>query len=205
MITPAKHRAPEGQTEEEGRSPQPATRGSGPLLQRDYVLVIAGSRCTPEEAIRRVRRDFPRFSPRELAEFTRPAGAGESLEVGDTMHIHIAGYGDCAVRVAQVDPRRLTLLTLDGHLEAGRITFSADRDAAGRLVLRIRSRARLRNPPWLAAYALLGKHAQTRVWVTFLERLAVSCGGLLRSDVLLATDRVRETLADRGEVAAPTV
>jgi hypothetical protein len=121
------------------------------------------------------------------------------------MHIRITGYGECAVRVAQVDPCRLTLRTLHGHMEAGRITFSADRDAGGRLVLRIRSRARLRNAPWYAAYALLGKHAQTRVWVTFLQRLAQECGGHALSEVLLATDRVPESRADRGEVETPTM
>jgi hypothetical protein len=127
------------------------------------------------------------------------------LSVGDTMHIDIKGYGECAVRVAHVDARRLTLRTLDGHLEAGRITFAATTDVGGRLVLRIRSRARLRNAPWYAAYALMGKHTQTRAWVTFLERLAADCGGQALGEVVQSTDRVEESPADRGEEEAPTL
>ena len=60
------------------------------------------------------------------------------------MHVHMRGIGDFGVVVSHVEDGSFTLRTLEGHPEAGRITFGASRDAAGHLVLRIRSRARLR-------------------------------------------------------------
>src|SRR5688572_9394619 len=64
-----------GRTEQERREAQPAAEGAGPLLQRDYVLVLAESPTGPEEAVRLIRLRFPDYSPRALAEFTRPLGA----------------------------------------------------------------------------------------------------------------------------------
>lgn len=41
------------------------------------------------------------------------------------MQVEIRSAGTCAVRVVDVQPRVLTLRTLDGHMEAGRISFGA--------------------------------------------------------------------------------
>jgi hypothetical protein len=190
-------------SEEEQRPVQPAPEGTGPLLQRDYVAALAGTAWSPERLIEMLRSDFPRFSPAELAHFTRPDGETGPLNVGDTMHIHIRGAGDCGVMVSHVDDRSFTLQTLQGHPEAGRITFGAHRDAAGHLVARIRSRARIISPHHYVGYKLIGKRAQTRAWVTFLQRAAAACGGRLLGGVLLSTDEVTETNADRGETVAP--
>jgi len=186
-----------GRSEEEQRPVQPAPEGTGPLLQRDYVVVIAGTAWSPERLIEMLRSDFPRFSPAELARFTRPAGERHPLRVGDTMHIHIRGTGDCAVVVSHVDDRSFTLQTLQGHPEAGRITFGAHRDAAGHLVARIRSRSRISSPHHYVGYKLIGKRAQTHAWVTFLERAATACGGRVLGGVMISTDEVTETEPDR--------
>lgn len=197
-------REPERPSPEERREIQLATEGKGPLLQRDYVVVLDGTACTPEEVTAMIRDDFPRFSPAEIAEFTRPAGADGPLALGDTMHVHIRAVGDCGVKVTHLEPYSLTLRTLKGHPEAGRITFGAYRDEAGRLVCRIRSRARQRNRRLLSGYLTVGIHGQTRVWVTFLERLAAACGGRVLGDVLTSTDEVEELPEDRGIGEAPT-
>src|SRR4051812_31305296 len=103
---------------EEERSPiQRPSDGTGPLLQRDYVVVLEGSGCTPEAAVERIRTDFPGFSPASVARFTRPEGITSPLEVGDTMHVRIRGVGDCGVQVTHRDAHSLTLRTLKGHPE----------------------------------------------------------------------------------------
>jgi hypothetical protein len=205
MVTREADRSGElGRSEEERRPVQPATRGVGELLQRDYVIVIEGSAYTPEQVVEMLRRNFPRFSPAELARFTRPSGEVGPLDVGDTMHIRIRGRGECGVIVSHLEPHSLTLRTLGGHPEAGRISFGAYRDAAGRLVCRIRSRSRLRDLVQYAGYRLLGKPAQTETWDTFLERVAETCGGRVLGKVLTSTDRVTESDADRGFVERST-
>jgi len=201
----AQERSREERSREENRPVQLAPEGTGPLFQRDYVGVIADTAATPEAVIRLIRQDFPDFSPTELAEFTRPDPASEILDLDDTMHVHIKGAGHCAVIVTLLEERSLTLRTLEGHLEAGRITFAADNDEVGRLVFRIRSVSRIRDPVRYLAYRLLGQHAQTLIWITFIQRVAERCGGRLVGDVVTSMDEVEDGPADWGEVEAPTL
>jgi hypothetical protein len=168
------------------------------------VAVLEGAAASPEEAVRHLRVAFPSLSPAELAEFSRPAGEAGPLQVDDTMHVLIRGAGHSGVRVTVVEPRSLTLRTLEGHIEAGRITFGAEQDQIGRVGLRIRSRSRISDPARYVGYEMVGKHAQTRIWVTFLERWAARCGGRIIGQVLLAWDRVEESRADAGEAEHPT-
>src|SRR5215218_1888832 len=46
-------------SEEEQRPIQRPSDGTGPLLQRDYVVVLEGSGCTPEAAVEKIRSNFP--------------------------------------------------------------------------------------------------------------------------------------------------
>jgi hypothetical protein len=190
-------------TVEERRPAQLAVEGTGPLMQRDYVGVIQGTGLTPEDVMLRVRTDFPSFSPKELADFTRPEDATQPLLPGDTMHVFMPGAGHAGVIISQAGPRNLTIRTLKGHIEAGRITFAADRDAAGRLVFHIRSRATIDNFPRLLAYWSAGIHMQTKIWTTFIRRVAEAAGGEILGEVVAATERTRETAADRGGDQTP--
>ncbi|HEU4754628.1 MAG TPA: DUF1990 family protein [Armatimonadota bacterium] len=197
------HREPH-KSREERRPIHLAPEGAGPLFQRDYVIVVRDPRVTPDEAVRMIRADFPSFSPDEWAKFTRPASETGPLEVGHTMHVRMTGAGHFGVEVTDVEPHSLTLRTLKGHVEAGRISFGAHCDAGGRLVCRIRSRSRLSGVARYLGYELLGKHIQTLVWVTFLRRLAERCGGEPIGDVVQSWDRVSETYADVGALERPT-
>jgi hypothetical protein len=108
------------------------------------------------------------------------------------------GAGHAGVVITGADARSLTIRTLKGHFEAGRITFGAESDAAGRLVFRIRSRSTIQNLPRLLAYQLMGIHVQTRIWTTFVERVAEEAGGRLVGEVVVATEPAHERPADRG-------
>ena len=191
-------------TREELRPVQYASQGVGRLFQRDYVGVVAQSRLTPEALLLRVRKDFPCFSPRELAVFSPPHGSPDALDVGDTMHVLIRGHGHCGVVCTLVDDLSFTVRTLQGHLEAGTNTFGACYDAAGRIVCRIRARSRIRDRVRYAGYLLLGIHAQTRIWTTFVERMAAASGGRIVGEVMTSTEEARELPIDRGEEEAPT-
>jgi hypothetical protein len=201
---PAEAGVPREKTAEEERPVLLAPEGVGSLFQRDYVAVVEGSALSPEAAVLLIRSHFPEFSPAELAEFCAPHPSGGPLQPGDTMHVNIRGAGHCAVIVTEIRDTGFTLRTLAGHIEAGRITFGAAKDVAGRLVLRIRSRARLDHPVRYAGYELLGRHAQTRIWVTFLERSAAACEGRLLGRVIHSTERVEFSPADWGAVERPT-
>jgi hypothetical protein len=181
-----------------------AAQGCGPLLQREYRGVIVGTGQGPEEIATTVRRFFPTFAPSATAVFRRDDGATDPLEVGDELDIRLALIGRCRVRVAHVDERSLTLATLKGHPEAGRITFGAYRDERGRIVFQIRSRTRANGYLKYLGYFLIGKQMQSRTWINFIWSLARAVGGSLQGPVQVATTRVEEEPADRGGSDEPT-
>jgi hypothetical protein len=190
---------------EELRPVQLAPEGVGPLFQRDFVAVIAGSNETPEQAALKLRQELPLHVPEALAKFTRSGAAADSpLRVGDTMHVRLKGSGAAAVLVSHVDSRSLTLRTMDGHIEAGRNTIGFYEDADGRLVCRVRSRARVRDLPRFLSYWLGGKGTQTTIWTEFLKSMATAVGGKLVGRVREETSSVQDSAADLGDGDGPT-
>jgi hypothetical protein len=180
-----------------------ATDGRGPLLERDYLAVIGGASCEPEDAARLIRGQFEQFAPPETARFERTDGHA-CLEVGDELAIRVALRGECRVRVIHCDARGLTLRTLRGHPEAGRITFGADRDGDGRLTVRIRSRTRASCWSNYLGFLLLGKQLQSRCWIRFLDRVAETCGGRVHGRVRVNTRRVEPEPGDGPDRDEPT-
>ncbi|WP_152049802.1 DUF1990 family protein [Tautonia marina] len=175
-----------------------ASQGYGPLLKREYVAVFDGIDCTPEELADRVRTDFVTFAPPETARFECPSStAGEPLKVGDVLDIRLSLVGDCRVKVVHVDDRSLTLRTMSGHPELGRITFVAGRDDQGRPSFSIVSRTRANGLMNFTGFLLMGKQMQSRCWINFIGNLAEACGGRVLDAVKVRTVSVEETPADR--------
>ncbi|MDG3005055.1 DUF1990 family protein [Paludisphaera mucosa] len=175
-----------------------AATGTGPLLQRDYIGAIEGGPCSPEDLAKLVRTHFTEFGPPETAAFQRRGEEHKPLEVGDELSIRLAGIMPCGVRVVQVDPLCLTLRTLCGHPEAGRISFKAGRDDQGRVTLHIRSRARSGGLIHYIGFLVLGRTMQARCWIRFIGRVAEVCGGRLDGPVRVSTSRVDLGAADCG-------
>ena len=180
---------------------QAASQGHGPLWQRDYYAQTATCASTPEALISMIRADFPAFSPAELAAFSNEKST--PLAVGDEMKVFIQGYGECGVRVVHINARSLTLRTLQGHFEAGRITFGAYYQN-GKLCFRIRSRARSTDRLRHVGYQLIGKKLQKQTWRIFIERVVEKSGCEMIGRVQTRTRTARSTLADLGELDVPT-
>jgi len=157
-----------------------ARAGVGPFLQRDYFAGIERACARPSELMALVRRHFSSLAPEELAAFRCPH-AGRELCVGDEIDIHIRAAGECRVRVTHADAQSLTLGTLEGHPEAGRITFGAYRDESGELIFHIRSRARSDSLLRLLGFVMAGEAMQTNTWTDFISRVAVLAGGSARA------------------------
>lgn len=157
-------------------APQPSSAGSGPLLERDYWAVLREPRVGPRGLAGIVARHFEDFPPPALVRFERAPGAGEELEPGDELEVGIRGAGSFGVRVVHRDARSLTIATLEGHPEAGRITFGAYRHDRGGVVFHIRSRARAGSPARFAGFLFFGDPMQTNTWSDFINRLAVGVG-----------------------------
>lgn len=148
--------------------------GSGALLQRDYWAVIRDAGASASELVENLRARFPALAPEDLVRFT-PA-LDLPLDLGDEMEVRIIGAGTFRVRLVHRDRQSLTLATLTGHPEAGRITFGAYSNRRGDLVFHIRSRARASSRARLLGFLLAGDPMQTNTWTDFVNRVAATFG-----------------------------
>ncbi|MBA3534396.1 MAG: DUF1990 family protein [Ardenticatenales bacterium] len=186
---------------EVGERPMQLTAdGTGKLYHHRYRADIAAPTQTAETLMRLMQRDPNDFSPTILATWEKIAGAEDSMQVGDEYYIHITGPWDGPVRVIDVAPTSFSLITLEGHFEAGEIRFRfiphpTQPDA---LRFEILSWARSRDAVVDFAYdqAKVVKIAQTSMWVHFCERAVEESGGKLIDKI----DVLTEEAPFRGEV-----
>lgn len=173
--------------------------GRGPLLERDYWAVVEDPRGGPRELADLLARRFPAFAPPELVTFTRRADADGPLEPGDEMEVRIAGAGTFGVRIIHRDEQSLTVGTLPGHPEAGRITFGAYRGDDGAVLVHIRSRARPSSRSRLLGFLFAGDPMQTNTWTDFLNSVATTFGAGVRGRIHAEK---REVEPEPGDEAA---
>lgn len=167
-----------------------ATTGHGPLLQRDYWAVIEDCTLRPSQFGAMLASRFAEFAPAELVEFASARGREAALEVGDELVVRIRMATECGVRVLHANPNSLTLCTLRGHPEAGRITFGAYPDERGDVVFHIRSRARSSSAAHYAGFLALGEAMQTNTWTAFIDRVAHTVGRGVRGRIHIETRRL---------------
>ncbi len=151
---------------------QPPSDGVGPLWQRDYWAVLRQCTLSPHEIMEQVRKQFFDFPPEELVVFHSQDEAGHRLEVGDVLEVVIRMKDPVGVRVIHHNACSITLGTLQGHPEAGRITFGAYRNARGDVIFHIRSRARAGSLMDYAGYLVGGDPMQTNTWTGYIDALA---------------------------------
>ncbi len=163
-----------------GDDTQAADTGSGALFHREYAVRLTGTGLSSGRVLRLIHRHMTDLAPSPLAHFEKTAGHDGLLRVGDEYDITMLGPWNGKVRVSESSLEHFTLVTLEGHPEAGHITFrvATDDDKPDTLTVLIESWARARDAVVHAAYATLGigKQIQTEVWITFLQRLAALTG-----------------------------
>jgi uncharacterized protein (UPF0548 family) len=175
--------------------------GFGPLFHRRYRTRIREAQLTAEELIERVAADPDCASPTEFASFVKLHGEPGRMRVGDEYRVRMAGPWDGPVRVIDRTPSSFSLVTLDGHLEAGQIRFSA-RPQDGMVVFEIESWARSSGPAVHLLYdgLRIAKEVQLHMWTSMLQRIADVAGGRVTGGIDIDTRRVTES-ADAGRVA----
>jgi hypothetical protein len=179
-----------------------AARGVGQLLQRDYWAVIAGCRLPPSALLDEVAGRFSAFAPPDVVAFERTDGNARPLGPGDVLGVRIRGAGTFQVCVASRTTQTLTLATLTGHPEAGRITFGAYRNDYGDVVFHIRSRARSSTHARYLGFLMMGEAMQTATWADFVTSVACTFGEGVIGYVNVETSRFRRGRADELEASA---
>lgn len=185
------------------RGHTPASRGYGPLLQRDYWAVIDKCTMRPSEIIDLLAAHFGDFSPPQFVGFRRLEGHG-TLKVGDELDVSIRLTGHFRVRVLHRDLASITLGTLEGHPEAGRITFGAYRNRRKDVIFHIRSIARSSEWWRYLGFIAAGEPMQTNTWTDFVNRVAVTVGEGVIGYIHADTDEVREEPDSPDDWASPT-
>lgn len=186
------------------QSKQKASDGFGPLIERRYWTEFRNSGKSAREIMAYIQRNIEEFSPKTLASFEKEEGSDYTLRPGDEFHITILGPWNGDVRVLEVGDTYFRMETLEGHPEAGEITFSIEPVELfeNALHFEIRSLARSRDGLVAVTYDKLGvgKKAQEMTWVEFCERVCQFAGGEAIGDVQVRTryeeDLDRQTQAE---------
>jgi len=176
----------------DGSDVQGVEDGFGPLMHRSYVTRVREAQLTAPELISAFGARPNRATPRALASFVKLSGEEGELRAGDELTVRMPGPWDGPVRAVEVSPTHFSFVTLDGHLEAGRIRFEARDLAPGRLEVRIEAWARGgdRLSNLLFDRLRVNKEVQLHMWTSVLERLTRLSGGRRDGLIEITTRRV---------------
>jgi hypothetical protein len=171
---------------------QYARTGAGPLFHRVYRARIRDANVSPEDLVSAIAADPDRVAPSEFASFQKVLGEDGDMAVGEEYVVRMPGPWDGPVRVVARTPTSFRFATLDGHLEAGQIDFSAAHDDL--LEFRIESWARAgdRLSNLLYDRLRMSKEIQLHMWTSVLERVVELSGGRLTGGIEIRTRRVDE-------------
>ena len=178
--------------------------GFGPLFHRRYRTRIREAQLTAEALMERVAADPDCASPTEFASFVKLHGEPGRMRVGDEYLVRMAGPWDGPVRVIGRTSTSFRLVTLDGHLEAGQIRFSAEpRDGLIEFEIESWARSSGRVVHLLYDRLRMAKEVQLHMWTSMLQRIAELAGGRVTDGIDIHTRRVSEGAPPGSRSASP--
>jgi len=149
-------------------------QGFGKMWQKSYRMK-AGSGIAPEQAIATWREHFPEFWPKG----NRFAGALTGINPGDVALLDLAIGGgvklSTGVFVLYADAESFTLMTPQGHMFAGWITFSAEREG-DETVVQALVLMRANDPLYEVAMTFGGHRKEDKFWAATLTALGNRLG-----------------------------
>ena len=165
-------------TNVEGRRLTGPVQGFGKMWQKTYRMK-AGSAITPEQAIATWKEHFPEFWPKG----NRFSGALTGIKPGDVALLDLAIGGgvklSTGVFVLYADTESFTLMTPQGHMFAGWITFSAEREgpgSGGETVVQALVLMRANDPLYEVAMTFGGHRKEDKFWAATLTALGQRLG-----------------------------
>lgn len=159
----------------EGRRVVGPLQGFGKLWQKTYRVRLRGSSVTPSELIAVWKAEFPKFWPKGSHFYAPLTG----ITPGEIALLSLAMPGgvrmSTGMLVLYADDESFTLMTPEGHMESGWITFSAYLEN-GLTVAQVQSIARANDPLYEIGFMLFAHRAQERFWHETLRALAAHFG-----------------------------
>ena len=153
--------------------------GVGPRYHRVYSVDLPDSYESVLSTMRHLMTDPNAFTPSLIAKFEKTKGSADVLQVGDEFMVHLSAPWKGPVRVSQVSETSFTLVTLDGHIEAGQIQFSLHRlpEGGSRFEIESLTRSKDRIVDFFYDKLRLAQFAQSEMWVEFCRNFATEAGG----------------------------
>jgi hypothetical protein len=159
-------------------------QGFGKMWQKTYSTNL-GEAATPQQVIATWKAHFPEFWPKG----NRFAGALAGINPGDVALLDLTVGGvklSTGVFVLYADEESFTLMTPEGHMFAGWISFSAETVAGGTLV-QAQVLMRANDPLYELGLTFGGHHKEDQFWNQTLTALARRFGV---SDPVIETKNV---------------
>jgi NADH dehydrogenase len=151
------------------------SQGVGTLKRKRFWADIAGSKHSPETLFTLFRTHFNDVTP-VFVEAKPEPGTTDVLEEGETVTLALPMRGHVQVRVASLEPLRVTLLTLEGHPLAGAVRFLCEpRGNAIRFQVEVYDRPA--NMIDFIAMRALGDRLQNHTWAHVVEEMVQISGG----------------------------
>lgn len=164
--------------------------GVGSLKRKRFWADITNCNCSPEVLFRLFTDHFNDVTPVFVDARAEPGDVGAFAD-GVTLTLALPMRGHVQVRVAGLDARRVTLLTLAGHPLAGAVRFLAEeRGQAVRFQVEVYDRAA--NVIDLVAMRTLGDRMQGHTWSHVVEKMVELSGGTAPAGVEHETESLND-------------
>ena len=153
--------------------------GAGPRYHRVYGIDLPVPFGSAVETMHKVMLDPNAFSPKLIATFEKTLGDPARLKVGDEFMVHISGPWNGPVRVSEVGECTFSLLTLNGHIEAGQIQFRLVKkdDGSSRFEIESVTRSKDQLVNFVFDKLRVAQFAQTEMWELFCKSVAEDAVG----------------------------
>jgi NADH dehydrogenase len=178
---------------------QPAqlpNQGVGPLTLKRYWVDIAASQYDANALFEQLRLRLPGLMPRPLA--MRFAPGSTAVKEGAMLIVDLPVRGQCQVRVAEIEERTITLLTVAGHPLAGAVRFVVETKAGADRDLRFEIQVFHRAASFVDEMLMRigGEWLQHAAWTEVAENVATLARGNA-SPVSVDTTELTGTDAER--------
>lgn len=159
----------------DGRRAVGPLQGFGQMLQKTYQVHLIGARMTPAEVIRTWKDQFPTFWPKGNRFYEPLTGIAPGEVAALTLTVGGVVPLSTGVLVLYADDESFTLMTPQGHVFAGWITFSSylDNDCT---VAQAQLLIRASDPLYEVGMICGGSRQEDRFWERTLTALAAHFG-----------------------------
>jgi hypothetical protein len=158
----------------QGRRVTSPIQGFGKMWQKTYRVTIPGADVSPQRVIATWKEKFPEFWPKGNNFY----GPITGIAPGDVAVLNLTMGGlklSTGVLVMYADDESFTLMTPEGHMFAGWITFSAYEDPEG-TVAQAQVLMRASDPLYEVGLTLGGHKKEDKFWESTLTSLATYFG-----------------------------